>query len=65
MVSPEPGTREGPLGRYLDLNRPGEARGQFVTLGWFTAQLGDEVLLQPNRYEVGPLGLMRKAYTGA
>ncbi len=35
----------------------------FVKLGWFTEQLGDEVLLQPNRYEVGPLlGLVHKAY---
>lgn len=34
----------------------------FVKLGWFNAQLGDEVLLQPNRYEVGPLGLVHKAY---
>ena len=34
----------------------------FVKLGWFTRQLGDEVLLQPNRYEVGPLGLVHKAY---
>jgi hypothetical protein len=33
-----------------------------VKLGWFTAQLGDEVLLQLNRYEVGPLGLVHKAY---
>jgi hypothetical protein len=34
----------------------------FVKLGWFTAELGDGVLLQPNRYEVGPLGLVGKAY---
>ncbi len=35
----------------------------FVKLGWFTNQLGEEVLLQPNRYEVGPLlGLVHKAY---
>jgi hypothetical protein len=34
----------------------------FVKLGWFTAVLGDGVLLQPNRYEVGPLGLVHKAY---
>jgi hypothetical protein len=34
----------------------------FVKLGWFTAQLGDDVLLQPNRYEVGPRGLVHKAY---
>lgn len=34
----------------------------FVKLGWLTDRLGDEVLLQPNRYEVGPLGLVNKAY---
>ena len=34
----------------------------FVKLAWFNQQLGDEVLLQPNRYEVGPLGLVHKAY---
>jgi hypothetical protein len=34
----------------------------FLKLEWFTAQLGDGVLLQPNRYEVGPLGLVHKAY---
>ncbi len=34
----------------------------FVKLGWFTAELGDGALLQPNRYEVGPLGLVHKAY---
>jgi hypothetical protein len=34
----------------------------FVKLGWFTTQLDDGVLLQPNRYEVGPLGLVHKAY---
>ena len=35
----------------------------FAKLRWFTDQLGDEVLLQPNRYEVGPLlGLVHKAY---
>jgi hypothetical protein len=35
----------------------------FVKLGWFTAQLGDDVVLQPNRYEVNPLlGLVQKAY---
>ncbi len=34
----------------------------FVKLGWFTEQLGDDVLLQANRYEVGPLGLVHKAY---
>jgi hypothetical protein len=34
----------------------------FVKLCWFAEQLGDGVLLQPNRYEVGPLGLAHKAY---
>jgi hypothetical protein len=34
----------------------------FMKLGWFTAELGDDVLLQPNRYEVGPLDLVGKAY---
>jgi hypothetical protein len=34
----------------------------FIKLGWFAQQLGDGVLLQPNRYEVGPLGLVHKAY---
>ncbi len=34
----------------------------FVKLGWFNDQLGAGVLLQPNRYEVGPLGLVHKAY---
>ena len=34
----------------------------FVKVGWFTEQLGDGVLLQPNRYEVGPLGLAHKLY---
>jgi hypothetical protein len=34
----------------------------FVKLEWMAEQLGDEVLLQPNRYEVGPLGLVHKAY---
>jgi hypothetical protein len=35
----------------------------FVKQAWFTSQLGDDVLLQPNRYEVGPgLGLVHKAY---
>jgi hypothetical protein len=35
----------------------------FVKLAWFTAQLGDDVLLQPNRYEINPLlGLVHKAY---
>lgn len=35
----------------------------FVKLEWFLKQLGEEVVLQPNRYEVGPLlGLVHKAY---
>jgi hypothetical protein len=35
----------------------------FVKLAWFTAQLGDQVVLQPNRFEVSPrLGLVHKAY---
>jgi hypothetical protein len=34
----------------------------FAKLAWFTGQLGDGALLQPNRYEVGPLGLVHKAY---
>lgn len=34
----------------------------FRKLAWFTAQLGDGAVLQPNRYEVGPLGLVHKAY---
>jgi hypothetical protein len=34
----------------------------FLKLAWFNAQVGDEALLQPNRYEVGPLGLVHKAY---
>lgn len=34
----------------------------FVKLGWFNGELGNEVLLQPNRFEVGPLGLVHKAY---
>lgn len=34
----------------------------FLKLNWFNAQLGDDVLLQPNRYEVGPLGLVNKVY---
>jgi hypothetical protein len=35
----------------------------FVKLAWFTSQLGDDVLLQPNRFEVAPLlGLVHKAY---
>jgi hypothetical protein len=31
-------------------------------LVWFTGQVGDQALLQPNRYEIGPLGLVHKAY---
>jgi hypothetical protein len=34
----------------------------FIKLAWFNQELGDGVLLQPNRYEVGPLGLVHKAY---
>ena len=35
----------------------------FMKLGRFTSQLGDSVLLQPNRFEVSPrLGLVHKAY---
>jgi hypothetical protein len=34
----------------------------FVKLAWFTAELGDGVLLQPNRYEVGSVGPVHKAY---
>jgi hypothetical protein len=34
----------------------------FKKLDWFNNELGDEVLLQPNRFEVGPLGLVHKAY---
>ncbi len=34
----------------------------FQKLRWFNNELGDEVLLQPNRYEIGPLGLVHKAY---
>ncbi len=35
----------------------------FVKLTWFAHQLGDDVLLQPNRFEVAPLlGLVHKAY---
>jgi hypothetical protein len=34
----------------------------FLKLAWFNAQVGDQALLQPNRYEVGPLGLAHKAY---
>lgn len=31
-------------------------------LAWFAKQVGNEALLQPNRYEVGSLGLVHKAY---
>jgi hypothetical protein len=34
----------------------------FLKLGWFTEQVGDEALLQPNRYEVSPVGLVHKVY---
>jgi hypothetical protein len=34
----------------------------FEKLAWFNAQLGDGVLLQPNRYEVRALGFVTKAY---
>ncbi len=34
----------------------------FVKLNWFTQQAGDLNLLQPNRYEISPHGLVRKAY---
>jgi hypothetical protein len=34
----------------------------FAKLAWFTGHLGDEVLLQPNRYEVRSLGFVPKAY---
>ncbi|MHC5599870.1 MAG: calcium-binding protein [Nostoc sp.] len=34
----------------------------FVKLSWFTQQAGDLNLLQPNRYEVSPQGLVHKAY---
>jgi hypothetical protein len=34
----------------------------FQKLFWFNNELGNDVLLQPNRYEVGPLGLVDKAY---
>lgn len=34
----------------------------FQKLRWFNNELGDDVLLQPNRFEVGPLGLVHKAY---
>ncbi|MBN3948354.1 MAG: calcium-binding protein [Nostoc sp. NMS7] len=34
----------------------------FIKLNWFTQQAGDLNLLQPNRYEVSPYGLVHKAY---
>jgi hypothetical protein len=34
----------------------------FAKLAWFVDQLGDQVLLQPNRYEVRSLGFVPKAY---
>jgi hypothetical protein len=34
----------------------------FLKLGWFTRQIGDDALLQPNRYEVTPVGLVKKVY---
>jgi hypothetical protein len=34
----------------------------FDKLAWFNSQLGDRVLLQPNRYEVRSLGFVPKAY---
>jgi hypothetical protein len=34
----------------------------FLKLGWFTKQVGNEALLQPNRYEAAPVGLVRKVY---
>jgi len=34
----------------------------FIKLAWFTKMTGDRHLLQPNRYEVSPQGLVRKAY---
>jgi hypothetical protein len=34
----------------------------FVKLEWFNRVLDNDVLLQPNRFEVGPLGLVNKAY---
>ncbi|MBN3908935.1 MAG: calcium-binding protein [Nostoc sp. NMS1] len=34
----------------------------FIKLNWFTQQAGDLNLLQPNRYEVSPHGLVHKAY---
>ena len=34
----------------------------FAKLRWFSGRLGDDALLQPNRYEVRPLGFVPKAY---
>jgi hypothetical protein len=34
----------------------------FEKLAWFNARIGDDALLQPNRYEVMPLGFVPKAY---
>jgi hypothetical protein len=34
----------------------------FAKLAWFNAHLGDDRLLQPNRYEVARKGIVRKAY---
>lgn len=34
----------------------------FVKLKWFTHHAGNGNLLQPNRYEISPQGLVRKAY---
>ncbi|OCR02794.1 hypothetical protein BCD67_18205 [Oscillatoriales cyanobacterium USR001] len=34
----------------------------FVKLNWFTRNAGSGNLLQPNRYEISPQGLVRKAY---
>ncbi|HEY9809282.1 MAG TPA: hypothetical protein V6D13_08065 [Halomicronema sp.] len=34
----------------------------FVKLGWFSKQVGNLNLLQPNRYEVSPVGMMSKVY---
>jgi hypothetical protein len=34
----------------------------FAKLAWFQAQMGDALLLQPNRYEVCGLGFVPKAY---
>jgi hypothetical protein len=34
----------------------------FAKVAWFNAHLGDEILLQPNRYEVQSLGFVPKAY---